>query len=61
MRNHEIASNILRTRRGSKVYVARDLSGQLSVHCTGCRLDDYKAGMAPALAGIVTHAGTCTR
>ncbi|MEU0253302.1 hypothetical protein ABZ299_12500 [Streptomyces sp. NPDC006184] len=61
MPKHEIASKVLRTRKGSQVYVARDLSGQLSVHCSGCGCDEFKRGMAPALAGIVQHADRCSR
>jgi hypothetical protein len=61
MARHEIASKILRTGKGNRVYVARDLSGQLSVHCEGCGTDTYKPGMAPALAGTVQHAETCRK
>ncbi|MGW6924458.1 hypothetical protein ACWGA9_24755 [Streptomyces sp. NPDC054950] len=61
MAGHEIASKTLHTRRGSAVYVARDLAGQLSVHCKGCGANDHKPAMAPALAGIVAHADSCTR
>lgn len=59
MARHEIASKILRTGKGNRVYVARDLAGQLFVHCEGCRTDTYRPGMAPALAGAVQHAGKC--
>ncbi|MEU7163829.1 hypothetical protein AB0A70_04180 [Streptomyces morookaense] len=56
----EIASKVLRTATGHDVYVARDLSGQLFVYCSGCGLDEFKQGMSPALAGVAGHAETCS-
>jgi hypothetical protein len=29
------------------------------VRCAGCGLDEYRAGMALALAALVGHAATC--
>ncbi|MEW2578368.1 hypothetical protein [Streptomyces syringium] len=61
MPRFEIASKVFRTWRGSDVYVARDLSGQLAVHCDGCGAHEFMLGLAPALAGVRQHAETCRR
>lgn len=61
MPRFEIASKVFRTPRGSDVYVARDLSSQLAVHCDGCETHEFKIGMAPALAEVRQHADTCRR
>lgn len=58
---YEIAGKVLRTKRGSEVYVARDLSGQLFRYCSGCNTHEFKLGMAPALAAVVEHAESCRK
>jgi hypothetical protein len=55
----EIVSDVVATRDGRQAWVEMDAAGHLSVRCTGCRLDEYRAGMAPALAALVDHAATC--
>ncbi|MFF4403626.1 hypothetical protein [Streptomyces sp. NPDC001404] len=58
---YEIASKVLRTKRGSEVYVARNLQGELFRYCSGCNTHEFKSDMAPALAAIVEHAKSCRK
>ncbi|BCJ65878.1 hypothetical protein [Polymorphospora rubra] len=44
-----------------EAYVLMDGAGHYSVICTGCGLNQYKAGLAPALALLSSHANTCNR
>lgn len=41
--------------KGGFARVEQDRGGRLLVHCTGCRTEDFAAGMAPALAQLVAH------
>ncbi|MET7795670.1 hypothetical protein [Streptomyces decoyicus] len=41
--------------KGGFARVEQDNGGHLLVHCSGCRIEDYAAGMAPALAKLVAH------
>lgn len=40
---------------GGFARVEQDPGGHLLVHCSGCRIEEYAAGMAPALGQLVAH------
>lgn len=40
---------------GGFARVEQDAAGHFFVHCSGCRTEQYAAGMAPALADLVSH------
>lgn len=40
---------------GGFARIEQDNGGHLHVHCSGCRTEEYAAGMAPALGKLVAH------
>ncbi|MFD7590696.1 hypothetical protein ACFV84_35260 [Kitasatospora sp. NPDC059811] len=54
----DIVSNQFR-HNGGIARIEQDSAGHLFVTCSGCRSEDYVAGMAPALGRLVSdHPGT---
>ncbi|GHH58388.1 hypothetical protein [Streptomyces candidus] len=44
-----------RPHNGGIARVEMDRADHLFMHCTGCRTEEYRAGMAPALAALALH------
>lgn len=43
--------------RGGFARVEKDRAGHLYMHCSGCKVETYHAGMAPALSDLSKHVG----
>ena len=42
---------------GGEARIEMDRAGHLYMHCSGCRVERYYAGMAPALGALSEHVG----
>lgn len=43
--------------KGGMARLEQDRAGHLYMHCSGCRVEKYHAGMAPALSALSEHVG----
>lgn len=56
-----IVSKTLKTSKGEDVRAEQDSADHIFRTCTGCKSEQYHAGMAAALSDVAEHAKSCSK